>query len=92
MVNKKLFEAGLVRIQDLMTEANKFMSFQEFKGKYQTNDFITYEALIRSIPTHWRRLLKEGVAGQDNNLFLTWQKSTKQISLIYNKMSEDENL
>ena len=56
---KPLFQALIISIKHLLDENNMFFSFDELKQKVNINvPFTLYYGLITSIPTEWKRLLR----------------------------------
>ena len=56
---KPLFQAQILSIKHLLSENNTFLSFDELKQKVNINiPFTLYYGLITSIPTEWKKLLR----------------------------------
>ena len=56
---KPLFQAQVLSIKHLLSENNTFLSFDELKQKVNINvPFRLYYGLITSIPTEWKKLLR----------------------------------
>ena len=68
-----LMNQGCNMISDIVNENNKFLTYQEFKTKFNIDNitFLDYQALIYSIPKSWRRVLRtDDPAGEPENKFL----------------------
>ena len=49
-IKKRMFEAGIHIINDLISTDGKFLSFNQYKISYDSNvNFIEYNGLIRAI-------------------------------------------
>ena len=56
---KPLFQTQIISIKHLLNENNTFLSFDELKQKASINiPFTLYYGLITSIPTEWKKLLR----------------------------------
>ena len=56
---KPLFQAQIISIKHLLNENNTFLTFDELKQKVNINiPFTLYYGLITSIPTEWKKLLR----------------------------------
>ena len=56
---KPLFQAQIISIKHLLNENNTFLTFDELKQKVNINiPFTLYCGLITSIPTEWKKLLR----------------------------------
>ncbi len=76
---------GVYKIKDLLKQDNSFLSFAEFKNKYDVNcDFLTYYGLLEAIPKVWKTILKnnEPVRVTDSNV-LKLCKAKKASKITY---------
>ena len=83
-----MYERGILRIKDLKTEHNTFLSFEELVTRYpgvRTN-FLQYNGIISSIPNSYKR---SNLPVQANTKMIdvirTTSKIPKKIYKIYNQ-------
>ncbi len=83
---KKWLEKGVCKIKDLMKNGDSFLSFVEFKNKYDIAcDYLSYYGLIQAIPKPWKNILRGQnlLKPKENNLaeICKNKKATKAIYL-----------
>ena len=59
--DKAMADSGIQKISDVCKRDGKFKTFLEIKTEHNVQDssFMTYAAIINSIPKQWKRMVKE---------------------------------
>ena len=57
---KRLYDAGLVILNDIISRNGRLLNFPEFKRKYPQAkvDFLTYFGIVSAIPSPWKELIR----------------------------------
>jgi hypothetical protein len=59
---KQLTQRGCCFLRDLLTDAGKFLTYHEFKTKFDVNiNILDYHGLMHSIPNEWRNKLNDTI-------------------------------
>ena len=58
LYNSALVRKGCIYVKDLLTENGIFMTFDQFKDKWQCYDFLSYHAIKMAIPKEWLKIVK----------------------------------
>ena len=53
--HKNMYDRNIMIIIDLVNENNNFLTFEEFKNKYQVIIFLDYYGLIHTIPQKYKQ-------------------------------------
>ena len=57
--HKNMYDRNIMIIKDLVNENNNFLTFEEFKNKYQVNiTFLDYYGLIHAIPQEYKQKIQ----------------------------------
>ena len=90
--HKKLYQAGLKTISDILDRTNNFLNFEEFSRKFGIKDYCIYAGIIASIPDKWKQLLNVDEENYEDNLYMKLQNTPKVTGVIYKRMKNDEKL
>ena len=87
LFNKKLYDSGVIHLNDLLNRNNHIMHFQEFTELYGEHVNRWYfMSLIDAIPLEWKRLMRtnkrEPIDPHNEGLYVKLFKCEKPVSTI----------
>ena len=91
--NVKMLKAGIVRIGDLLTKQEDFMTQQELECKYSVNiSFTTYYGWMKAIPHEWISKLGHGQnltnsSACEHSILSKTKKTPKIASYLYSVLN-----
>ena len=86
LFKRKLYEKGLLYLSDLLTEAGKFLSHEDFNNRFNVNcSQMFLMSVIDAIPKEWRKQLKHFNPSSVNNqepLYISLNGGEKVLSKV----------
>ncbi len=88
---KKWLEKGVCRIKDLMKNGDLFLSYVEFKNKYDIScDYLSYYGLIQAVPKPWKTILRgQNLLKNNENKLVTICNTKKATKATYTNLIDE---
>ena len=91
---EKWFQAGVIKIQDLLDEDEKFLSARDLQSKVGINiSFIALQGIITAIPQSWKRLINQNInSGKECSYQSLKVNQGSNVRILYTNIKKNRTL
>ena len=94
VVYGKWINSGIIKIKDILTESNSFLSIKQLQDKFGKDlNYLDFLSIVHTIPNTWKRWLKDKNEGNGKrNWYQVLDSNQKHTQCIYQELNKDHSL
>lgn len=87
-INMEMFNAGIVRVKDVLNANLQLMSIEDFRTRYPAVNYLGYISVLNSLPEEWRKCLRnqEQAVVNNSSKFTYVERGEPIVRIVYDSL------